>query len=274
MTGKHSKSIFVQITDDFKPILPAKKDGFLKFSGKILYLLLIFALILSAIWYTSFFVSADRQRQIIDSTRDIWHGSGSHVTKFKSLKDKNSDFAGWLTVPNTDIDNPVYQSDKDSYYKNHNSLKKHSRYGALYISKKDKNTVIYGNSLIDGSMFGTLKSYRNLKFYKQNPTVTFTDCNKRQVYVIYAVFVIADKSEGLHISKSSFDSEMQFLLWIKKQKKKSIINTGIGVNYSDKILTLVTDANDFEGAKLVVFARSLRPNESENIDVSDAVINN
>ncbi len=272
MTGKHSKSIFVQITDDFKPILPSKKDGYFKFTGKILYLLFIFALIFSAVWYTSFFVSADRQRKIIDSTKDIWYGTGSQVTKYKSLKSKNSDFAGWLTVPNTDIDNPVYQSDKDGYYKNHNSLKKHSRYGALYISKKGKNTVIYGNSLIDGSMFGTLKNYRNLKFYRQNPTVTFTDCNKKQVYVVYAVFVTEDRESN--ISKNSFDGEIQFLLWTKKQKKKSIINTGIDVNYSDKILTLVTDANDFEGAKLVVFARSLRPNESENIDVSDAVINN
>ncbi len=281
MKGKHSKSISEQITDSFKPFLPAKKDGFLKFTGKILYLILIFVLVFSAVWYTSFFVSADKQRKIIDDARYIWYGTQSQVTKYKRLKGQNSDFSGWLTVPNTNIDNPVYQSDKDGYYKNHNLLKKHSRYGALYILKNknshlqnNKNTVICGNSLIDGSMFGTLKNYRDLKFYRKNPTVTFTADNKRQVYIVYSVFVTAEDSKYINIYKSSFDGKKQFLRWVERQKQKSIINTKIDVNYSDKILTLVTDVKDFEGAKLVVCARSLRPYESENKDVSNAVINN
>ncbi|MCQ2441261.1 MAG: class B sortase [Clostridia bacterium] len=277
MLNKHEKSLIEDFSDFARSFLPDRKEGITKAIGKLLYLTVAVCFIILSILLWCYFGSAKHQRAIIDSVRERRDNSPSVYTLFKDLKEENSDFTAWLKIQGTNIDNPVYISNKTDYYKKRNMLKKHSRYGALYIPKENskpysQNTVIYGNNISDGSMFGTLKYYRNLKFYKQNPTVFLTANGKTETYVIYAVNVVSEK-EKKNFTKSEFQGKTSFSLWINKQKKNSIIDTGISVKYGEKILTLITDAKDFDGAKLVVSARKLRTKERYNLDVSKAKVN-
>lgn len=277
MPNKHERSILEDIADFARSFLPNRNDSITKAIGKFLYLAVTVCFIISSVLLLCYFGSAKHQRDIIDSVRERRDSSSSFYAFFDDLKTENSDFTAWLKIQGTNIDNPVYTSNKTDYYKNRNMLKKHSRYGALYIPKGNsepysQNTVIYGNNIKDGSMFGTLKYYRNLKFYKQNPTVSLTVNGKTEKYVIYAVNVVSAKHKK-DFTKSKFNGKNSFLLWINKQKKNSIIDTEIEVNSGEKILTLITDAKDFDGAKLVVSARKLRTKELFNLDVSQAKVN-
>lgn len=277
MPNKHERSLLEDIFDFVRSFLPNRNDGITKAIGKFLYLAVTVCFILSSVLLWCYFGSAKHQRDIIDSVRERRDSSSSVYAFLDDLKAENSDFTAWLKIQGTNIDNPVYISNKTDYYKNKNMLKKHSRYGALYIPKENskpycQNTVIYGNNIQDGSMFGTLKYFRNLKFYKQNPTVSLTVNGKTEKYVIYAVNVVSEKQKKDY-TKSEFQGKNSFFSWINKQKQNSIINTGIDVEYSDRILTLITDAKDFDGAKLVVSARKLRVKEHYNLDVSKAKVN-
>lgn len=299
---------FIAVTDDeeveiikkekksfLMSILPQKDDSAFEKVRKILFLTAFVVLITTAIIIANYFLSGVEQNKIIEEAAEVWENPESKkknedgvIIGFDSLVKKNSDIKGWIKINGTKIDNPVYQTTDNDYYINHNMNKENSRYGAIYIDKdsrvtKDgnsKNVVVYGHSMADGSMFGTLKKYRSLDFYKENPLIEFYSLYEKQYYKVFAV-VLADASPDPKVEKvfhyrySNFESDEAFLDFIKSLKERSIIDSGVDVYADDEIITLSTCAYDFDDARLAVFARKVRADETakEAKDVRDAKYN-
>ena len=92
---------------------------------------------------------------------------------FDELKKQNSDIYAWINIPGTSVDYPVLRCEDDnSYYLNHTVDKKKSIYGSIYTENyngadfADFNTVVYGHNMKNGTMFGTLKKYRDKTFFE------------------------------------------------------------------------------------------------------------
>ncbi|MBQ8267802.1 MAG: class B sortase [Clostridia bacterium] len=227
--------------------------------------------------------SSSHKRLLADAKLVITsHNSGDAI---KKLAEKNEDIKGWLRIEGTSIDCAVCQGDDNTFYINHNQLGKKSRYGALFLSQNDSfervgddhNIVIFGNNMKDGTMFGSLKKYRNLNFYKQNPFVELYFDNEIQKYLVFSVMLISssvnDSGEIYKPYKSHFTNENDFKLWAKETASRSLINTTVSAEYGDDILTLVTVADDFDGARLVVMAKKLTDWDMSHTDVSQASVN-
>lgn len=81
------------------------------------------------------------------------------------LAQKNSDFAGWLSIGDTAIDYPVMKSSESDpeYYLHRDFDKNDSFSGSLFIGQgcnTDSDIfVIYGHNMNAGTMFGSLDSY-------------------------------------------------------------------------------------------------------------------
>ncbi len=285
MAGKHSKSFFDSLLAiDLKPRIREKAvKAPLKLPFKISILILVLSLILSSAYIAVFFVSGKMNEKILNNAADIFAANQSE-TALKILSTQNNNIKGWLKIDGTNVNNAVCQADDDIYYINHNQKNKKSRYGALFLASDDtferdgdRNIVIFGNNMKDGTMFGTLKKYRNLNFYKQNPIVKLYYGTKSESYAIFAVMLISsakdDANSGFYPSKSFFNSKEEFDNWSAEVRNRSLITVDIDVDYGDDILTLVTLANDFDGARLTVMAKKLDSNETADIDTSSAVVN-
>ena len=259
---------------------------------KVFFLISLITLIVSASYLANYFLSAKKQDNIIKSSRNIWHGtvstdsSAQKLTVNEYMLRENSDFKGWITVPNTRVDNPIYQTADNSFYLTHNQKKQKSAYGSLFFDcenkiteeETDKNLVIYGHHMKNGSMFADLTKYRSLSFYRQNPTLEFSTLYKKSTYKVYAVFVLnASKSDDnnyiYNISRKSFANDEDFESWSGEAYERSLINTGVDVNKDDNIITLVTCVYDFDDARLVVMARETREDEDASVDTSAAKAN-
>ncbi len=289
MAGKHSKTFL----DSFKDLIKfnnnttciadeARTPMLLPY--KIIIGALVLSLILSSIWICLFFIPSRINQRILNEAVTLFE-SGDSIKALNQLKGQNNDIVGWIKIDGTNINNPVCQGKDNSYYMNHNHLGKESRYGALNLQTEDnfslddtdRNTVIYGNNMKDGSMFGSLKKLRDINFYKNHPTVKLYYEEERQTYQVFAVMLIShskdDNNSDFNPSRSHFESESQFNKWIVEATKRSIIKTNVKVNYGEEILTLVTLADDFEGARLVVMAKHLKDVEVPHIDTSNAILN-
>ena len=277
--------------------IPNSRDNIKQILIKILFLVCFVTLIVSASYIANYFLTAREQESIIDDSRVLWHSTqenpdddseeeNDHNDGAQALLSKNPDFKGWIKINNTKIDNPIYQTTDNEYYLNHNQNRQSSVYGALYFDYKnkitenetDKNLIIYGHEMKNGSMFGTLKKLRTLSFYKQNPTIEFSTLYKTSTYKIYAIFVLnADKEDDggyiYNIYRQNFVDDEDFDLWTGEAFERSIINTNVDVEYGDNIITLVTCSNDFENSRLVVMARETREGESSSVDTSLASVN-
>lgn len=270
--------------------IPNKRDNVKQIIVKIFFLLSLAVLIVSASYLTNYFLCGKKQESIIEKSRTAWHNAVSAENDTESaveiMTESNSDFKGWITVPGTKIDNPFFQSSDNEFYLTHNQDKQKSTYGALFLDcsntltaqKRDKNLVIYGHHMKNGSMFANLTKYKSLSFYKQNPIVRFSTVYGESTYKIYAAFVLnASKADDngyvYNIYRNKYSDEEDFDSWYSEAKKRSIINTGVDVSYGDNIITLVTCDYDFENARFVVMARETRSGENETVDTSKASTN-
>lgn len=281
--------------DFFRSYIPNKRDNLKQIIIKVLFIVSFVGLVVSAVYIGDYFITADREASVIEDSRQVWHSNDIETDTKTNIKDtdpyqellaQNSDFKGWITIDGTQVDNPVYQTDDNSFYLNHNQEKKSSAYGALFIdyqntvteTQVDRNIVIYGHEMKNGSMFGSLKKLKNLSFYKEHSTIEFTLLGEKATYKIYSIFILnaAREDDGgyiYNISRQNFIDQSDFDAWVDEAYDRSIIDTGVDVEPADYILTLVTCSEDFENARLVVMARKLRSGE-DNTPLNNAAHTN
>ena len=95
---------------------------------------------------------------------DGWDGEGAELSvDFDTLLSENKDTIGWIHIPAVDVSYPLlyYPGDND-YYINRDFDGNYSEAGVIYLEctnnpdLEDKNSLIYGHNMADGSMFGDL----------------------------------------------------------------------------------------------------------------------
>lgn len=139
---------------------------------------------------------------------------------FEKLKEQNADVCGWINfeLPELQVDHPILcpsPDEEEEYYLHRNLEKKYDINGTIFIQKmnstdfSDRCTVIYGHNMNNGSMFGSLKKFRDAEFFEQNKY--FTICTPGHIlkYVIKSAFVYDDR----HINNSfnNFATKQDFM---------------------------------------------------------------
>lgn len=167
---------------------------------------------------------------------------------FEALWEINPEAYAWITIPGTEIDYPILQSETDNtYYLTHNIEGEESPEGAIftedYNSKdfKDPNTVIYGHNMRNGSMFQGLHEYMDRAFFDENREVLIYLPDKILHYEIFAAYLYDDR----HLLESfDFEDEDVFGAYLNRifsiRDMNSFIDTDMEVTAEDKIITLST----------------------------------
>ena len=277
----------------FASLFPCKGDSVSEKIRKIIFIVAFLTLIGTMGYLINYFVEGWDSRDKISDAAAVWEADDSMEKNekgifigFESLLKQNSDIRAWIKIDGTNINNPVYKTYNNQFYVEHDMNKQSSRYGALFIDKsaiinKDKNSqnvVIYGHHMKDGTMFGPLKNYTDISFYKKHPIVDFTTLYREGQYKVFAVFITNtleehDNGEIFNYRKQSFADNDAFLQFVDDCKKRSIIDTGVEVLGDDEIITLSTCTYEFEEARLVVMARRIREGETNLYYTKNAKVN-
>ena len=178
---------------------------------------------------------------------------------FKSLKKENPDTVAYIKVNNTNIDYIVVKGSDNEYYLNHNFNKEYNIAGWIFsdynnkFDETDKNIVIFGHNMKDGSMFGTLNTILNEDWYKnkENKKVILVTEKNTYNYEVFSVYSI--KPEDYYINTVFNNNE--FEEFIKTIQSRSVYDFKVDVSNSDKILTLSSCIGD--GTKRVVLHAKL-----------------
>ena len=190
-------------------------------------------------------------------------------SRFKTIKRQNSDIIGWLKIDGF-LDEAVVQRD-NSYYLARDYRGYHNSNGALFLDEEcDLSTrpytlMIYGHNMKTGAMFGCLRNYVYLYFYKENPFITFDSAYEDGRYVIVAVGNIStDVNHWTFVNFASLLSNRisQREAALKTLMNRSIFGHDIEVTAEDQLLILLTCVGD-ETERRVVVARRVREHESE-----------
>ena len=176
---------------------------------------------------------------------------------FTALREVNSDVLGWILIPGTVISYPLLQGDDNSYYLNHTWKKWTNVVGSIFLECQnspdlsDFNTVVYGHRMNNGSMFASLKYYKQQSYWAQHPKVYITDDNGAHCYEIFAAYEISTAGDTY---KLSFPTDQPKQAYIDYCLEKSVIDTGLTPTVYDKILTLSTCTGNGHATRWVVQA--------------------
>lgn len=213
---------------------------------------------------------------------------------FNALKAINSDTRAWVKITGTPINNVVVSSGDNSYYLDHDFYGNDSITGTVFSDKKnrwdgtDDNIILYGHNMISGEFFATLGHYapndtsrEPIAFYKVHPTVMLaTPDGGSQTYKIFAAMLLNTQSKYGEVfkytSKTRFSSKEDFNSYIIDIMDRSWFFTDVDLDYGDQLLTMSTcywPLGESVDTRWVVFARKVRPGESEFVDTTVAVRN-
>lgn len=177
---------------------------------------------------------------------------------FDKLKEINPDTIGWIRFyPEPAIINyPIVRTDNNQTYLKKTFSKNENTLGAIFMNTynnpdfNDKNTIIYGHRMRDGSMFKGLWKYEDQSFYKANPNFyIYTPDGKEHVYTIFAVSKVKDTDQTYNIA---FEDDQAFTEHVAGLKSASLYNTGVDVPADGKIVTLSTCTAASDNYRLAV----------------------
>jgi len=193
------------------------------------------------------------------------------------LKAMNKDYIGWLKAPGADISLPIVQTQDNSYYLKRDFNRKPSKYGNPFVdyrcnfSPVSTNLVIYGHHMSNGTIFTYLTRYKQANVVKNNPIITLEmadgTINKYKIVSVLAINGLAQDDNGYVFAANTtdFPSAESFNGYVRQIKARSYVDTGVDVQYGDKLIALQTCVYDFDYEFLYVIGRLVRPGESASV---------
>ncbi|MGN0447066.1 MAG: class B sortase [Acutalibacteraceae bacterium] len=229
-------------------------------------------------------LSAAEQWQVIKNDYPNVNFPENMQLKYAKFYATNRDFVGYLYADGSDLETPVVQTTDNEYYIDYDFYGDYTSYACPFvdfnnnIKDLDKNTIIYGHHMRDGSIFGTLDQYNTIEGYREAPVITFNTLYKDYNWKIIAVFLTNsypkdDNGYLFNYLWTNLSSTELYSAFLNEISQRSFYDTGVDVLPTDKLLTLSTCSRVFEDARLVVVARLVRPGESSEVNTSLAVEN-
>ena len=172
-----------------------------------------------------------------------------------ALREINDEIIGWISIPDTQVSYPILQAEDNDYYLKRTWKKAYNSVGSIFLECQnapdfsDFNTIIYGHNMRNGSMFGELRYYKNLDYWKEHPSIYIVDDNGVHRYDIFAAHEVGVRTitYGLEITKQETKEE-----FINFALSGSVIDTGVVPTAEDQIVTLSTCTGNGYSTRWVV----------------------
>lgn len=168
---------------------------------------------------------------------------------FVSLRsEQNDDIYAWIYIPDTKINYAVLQHPtEENYYLDHNIDDSKGYPGCIYSQSlnskdfSDRNTVLYGHNMKNGSMFAGLHLYSDYEYMSQHPYVFVYTEDYTLVYKVFA----AQRSDDRHqLKEYNLGTTSGWLDYISNltlnSNKNYVYDKTTAIGSTSRILTMST----------------------------------
>lgn len=180
----------------------------------------------------------------------------SMTVDFDKLLKKNKDVVGWIMIPDTNINEALLLGETNDTYLRTNIDKKKSNGGSLFLDCtnngdfKDKNTILYGHNMKNGSKFHHLRHYINKgKEYMDTHSkiYIYLPDGSYNVYEVFAACVLNETS-ALYSNPTNYKQYIKDVLANAKYKTKVS-------DVESPLIMLSTCHSSVDKQRYVVYAR-------------------
>lgn len=177
------------------------------------------------------------------------------------LKQINNETIGWINLPGTNINYPFVQTNNNEYYLSHSFDKTSNKAGWIFldfrnnITNLNKNTILYGHSRVNNTMFGSLKNTLKETWYnnQNNHIIRLSTDIENTMWQIFSVYTIPETNDYI---KTDFNNNEEFKTFVNMLSSRSLYEFNTNISDEDYILTLSTCYKTNE--RIVVHAKLIK----------------
>ena len=174
---------------------------------------------------------------------------------FEALQQAYPDVVGWIYIEGTAVNYPIVHGLDNDYYLYRMSDGSYNSSGSIFMDCRnipdfsDRNTVIYGHHMNNGSMFSDLLNYKNQEYFDEHPRCLIMTPEQNYTLEFFTGYVAATDENAWDVR---FNSEEDFDEWLKYIAEKTMFDTDLQVKSTDRVVTLSTCSYEFSDARFVM----------------------
>ena len=180
-------------------------------------------------------------------------------SKLEDLRKQNNDIVGFIYAAGTKISYPVTRYTDNEYYLDHSFDKKTLKSGTIFMDYRNvkaigenRNIVIYGHNMSNGSMLGGVtKFYKSQDFFNKTPIILYAFDG---IYT-FEVFSVYRTTSDYQYFRTAFDTEKDFLDFAYQVKGNSVYQKDIEFEDGDILMTLSTCTNTTQMGRYALHAK-------------------
>ena len=175
---------------------------------------------------------------------------------FEKMKaDGYKDVVGWIYIPDTPVNYPVFFDGENDFYLHHNGLGEYSHSGAIFLDERnyeefsDTHNILYGHHMADGSMFAGLRKYKEPDFIESHRFGALITPEGTRIIEFFAGHVANVEEPSWEIE---YDGEEGYAEWLANEVEKSCFETELKPLTGDSVITLSTCSYEFDNARFIL----------------------
>lgn len=174
---------------------------------------------------------------------------------FDLLLDINSDVVGWIYLKDSKVSFPVVQGVDNAEYLYWLINGEYNSSGTPFMDFRnapdfsDKNTIIYGHNMNNGTMFADIHKYTDQAYYEAHPVIQLLTPNGDYELEVFAGYITGLDANAWQMF---FDSDEEFEDWLATAKEKSAFDSPVMPTAEDRVVTLSTCSSSANETRFVL----------------------
>jgi len=230
---------------------PAKK-GFSNILSTILLIVGIALLIAAAIMFgktqVDYYAQDVINQELASYTTVPEKKDEAPVVDWAGLKAVNSQVVGWIQIPGSQVNYPVYQTTDNEYYLHTNAKGEWSIGGQIFMDYEnnpngliDQQTILYGHHMRNGSMFQFIGALNDQSTFNKVETIWYL--TPTQTYELEPVFTYHTDEDDDEVRQFNFTSVDEFRSYLKDRLSRAVSSRSDAaevISRAEHVLTLFT----------------------------------
>lgn len=206
------------------------------------------------------------QEQPVPEKQEILYEEAPIEVDFAPLQEScaNGNIVGWLYCEDTPINYPVVCGTDNVFYLSHLIDGSYHVSGSLFMdcandeNWTDRNTVIYGHHMGDGSMFGSLQKYRSEDYAKEHPYMWLMTPNGDYKLEYLGCYVTDTESAAF---QTQFTGDGDFRDFLDRTVSSFTYPAERELNTEDRLISLSTCSYESNNVRQITVLRRMTQEE-------------
>lgn len=186
------------------------------------------------------------------------------LSYIEGLRDTNDDTYGYIVIPNSQVHYPMVQCEDNDYYLTHAFDGSYLAVGSIFVDCRNKsnieqnrNVVIYGHNMLNGSMFCDATKYLEKSFF-MNPEndIEITTFDGHYTFRVFSAYTT---SKYDNYFKTYFPTSDEFVKFCEEREAKSHFHKeDMTFSPDDVIITLSTCILGNDDGRYAIHAKLIK----------------